>query len=91
MVAVLKFHRQILCMSDIASVDNDVDSFTESPFGIEDLLSEAVMPFRKDFKQISYGPPLCKHDLCLGAQNDPKIGKGANNDSDIIHKQDPHI
>jgi hypothetical protein len=27
----------------------------------------------------------------LGAQNDPKIGKGANNDSNIVHKQDPHI
>ena len=73
-------------MSDIASVDNDVDPFTESPLGIEDLLSETVMTFRKNFKQIPYGPSLCKHDRCLGAQNDPKIGKSANNDSDIIHK-----
>jgi hypothetical protein len=90
LIAVLKFRRQVLCPSDIASVDNDVDPFTELSFGIEGLLSETVMPFRKNVKQIHDGPSLCQHDLCSGAQNGPKIGKGANNDRDIIHRQNPY-
>ena len=76
-------------MSDIASVDDNVDPFTEPPFGIEDLLSETAMLFRKNFKQIHDGPSLCNHDLCSGAQNGPKIGKCSDNDGDITHKQNP--